>query len=226
MPSAKPGPEDMRCLDVIQRLEVVTRALLQHALSGKDPNNILGRLKGRVDSVPAVLPSRICYYTPAPAVSLGPQALRERLMTAWFVLTSKKHHRAKLKKPELQALFGPQAPSGTHVLEASPGSQPRVLQVYAPQTADVARGIMRHYDKAASLPRVQQAIMSRRFGFAILLPWTSDQKKPLVQALHGNPPTKALEPVSDLAAESFFRVERAATPETLQIASASLQNRP
>lgn len=223
MRSSRPELDDGRVLDAIDRFDVVTRSLLQHALSGRDPANILARLKGRIESIQGALPSKISYYTPVPLVPFGPQALRERLMTSWFALATRNYHRSRLKRSELQALFGPQAPKGAHVLEARPGSKPRVLQVYAPQTADVARGIVRHFDKAASLPRVQRAITARRFGFAILLPWLSDQERPLGQALHGKPPTRALEPIATLAAEAFFRVECVATPETLQLATAALR---
>lgn len=220
---AQSAARDGQVLDSIKRLGLGIRELLEHAL-GVDPNNIIQRLVQR-KAIQAVqgLPQNRSYYIEASEKPLGAQALHQRLAVAWHVLMNPGPPCVALTPTELTELFGLQTPSGTHVFEA--GTKPRVWQTYAPETIEVAHGIVRHVERARAFPKVEKAISDGDYGFLVLLPWTSKLVEPLRQALsapdlvgveaHFIPQAKKLRAVAETAQ---FQVERVATPETLTLA--------
>lgn len=215
---------DAQVLDSINRLGLGIRELLRVALGGVDPNNILQRLLARrvVRSVSG-LPQNRSYYVPSTEKPLGAQALQQRLAVAWHVLMNQGAPCVALTSPELIELFGLQAPTGTHVLEA--GAKPRVLQVYAPETVEVAPGILRHVERAKSFPKVQKAIDDGDYGFLVLVPWTSGLETK-IQAAFSAPDLTGVDASFIAQAKKFraiapqaaFQVARVATPETLTLA--------
>lgn len=220
---AAPG-RDEQVLDSVRRLGIGVRELLRHALGGVDPNNILQRLlrKGLVRSFQG-LPQNRAYYLPGAEGALGPQALQQRLALAWHVLMNAGPPCIALHQQELQELFGLQAPTGAHVLEAT--ERPRVLHVYAPDTIEIAPAIVRHVERARSLPKVENAMNTGAYGFLILVPWSSALEADLTAAIASRdlagvqarfmPQAKRLKP---LLASVPFTVARVATPETLTLA--------
>lgn len=215
---------DAQVLDAIRRLGIGVRELIAHALGGIDPNNIIQRLvtKRAIQAVPG-LPQNRSYYLPQGEKPLGAQALQQRLALCWHVLMNPGPPCLALMPEELTELFGLQAPSGVHVLQAD--TKPRVLHVYAPETIEVAAGIVRHVEKARSLPKVDNAIQEGDYGFLVLVPWTSNLEPKLKAALASEdlagveatfiPQARKLKTVSRGV---HFEVARAPTPETLGLA--------
>lgn len=215
---------DALVLDSIERLGLGIRELLKNAL-GVDPNNILQRLLARkaIRSVQG-LPQNRAYYVAASEKPFGAQALQQRLAITWHVLMNKGAPRIALKPAEVTELLGLQAPSGMHVLEAGP--KPRVLQVYAPETVEVAGGIQRHVEKATSFPKVAKAIEAGGYGFLVLVPWTSGLEAALRAALVVGGDLTGIDAgfiaqarrLATFASQAHFAIERVATPETLALA--------
>lgn len=226
VPSSQGSPDrDALVLDAIERLGLGVRELLRTALGGTDPNNILSRLMGRglVRSVPQGLPQNRAYYIPASEKPLGPQALQQRLALAWYTFMCSGPACFVLKGAEMTELFGLQAPSGAHLLEL--GRQPRVLHVYAPETVEVAAGIVRQVERAMSFPKVEKAIEEGTYAFLVLVPWLSGMERGLQAALTAAdlagvesrfvPQVRRLKSV---AGKARFVVERVPGPETLTLA--------
>jgi hypothetical protein len=225
---APSGPDrDALVLDSIERLGIGVRELLRSALGGTDPNNILARLmgKGLVRSVPQGLPQNRSYYVPASDKPLGPQALQQRLAVAWYSLMCQGPACFVLKSTEMTELFGLQAPSGTHVFEF--GKRPRVLHVYAPETVEVAAGIVRQVERAVSFPRVEKAVEEGSYAFLVLVPWLSGLERALRDALDlrvgdlagvESRFTTQVKRLRSVANKANFVVERVPAPETLTLA--------
>ena len=214
---------------MIDRLGMVVRSLLKAALGGIDPNNILQRLMagGRIRAVEG-LPQNRSYYVLAKERALGPQALSQRLAVAWHVCVNPGHRIVALKPEELTSLFGKQFPHGAHVLDAGP--TPRVLNVYVPDTVEVAPGILRHLDRARAFPRVAQAMANGDYGFLVLVPWRSGLEQDLTTALaapdlHGISPafTGQARRLVGLSSQCHFEVHCAPSPDTLQLALQDLK---
>ena len=179
--SSKPSSaKDSQVLDLIERVGLGLRECLEAALGDVDPNNILQRLMDRrlVKSVQG-LPQNRAYYILGREKPLGPLALQQHIALMWHVCMNPGPPCVVLKREELTELFGLQAPAGAHVLEG--GSIPRVLHVYAPDTLEVAQGIVRHVERAKSFPKVQKAIDEGSYGFLVLTPWTSGLESKLKQ---------------------------------------------
>lgn len=221
---SKPVDRDALVLDSIERLGLGIRELLKSAL-GVDPNNVLQRLLARkaIRSVQG-LPQNRAYYVESSEKPFGAQALQQRLAITWHVLMNRCAPRIALKPAEVTELFGLQAPSGIHVLEAGP--KPRVLQVYAPETVEVAGGIQRHVEKATSFPNVAKAIEAGDYGFLVLVPWSSGLESALSAALVGGADLTGIDAgfiaqarrLAAIASQAHFAVARVATPETLTLA--------
>lgn len=211
-------------LDVIERVGIGVRELLRHALGGTDPNNILARLTGKdlVRTVPQGLPQNRSYYIPASDKALGPQALQQRLALAWYTLMCPGPACFVLSGAETTELFGLQAPSGVHLFEFG---QPRVLHVYAPETAEVGVGVVRQVERAMSFPKVQKAIEEGSYAFLVLVPWLSGLERGFQQAL-SSPDLAGVEArfmadakkIRSVAGKARFVVARVPAPETLSLA--------
>ena len=206
-------------LDAIERVGLGVRELLRHALGGVDPNNIVHRLvaKNRITSIQGALPQNRAYYLPRGEKPLGSVALSHRLALACFVQLPSRSTRIPLKRAELRSIFGDQTPPGAHVLQTGPADRPRVMLVYTPDTELIAEGILRVADRASAFPKVAEAMKSKDYGIAVLVPWNSGLAPKLRRAAAGAsvPGLGALHRTQPLATKVHLVVDRVASPQTL-----------
>ncbi len=221
----KSSSKDLLVLDAIQRTGLGVRELLRQALGGTDPNNVLNRLmvKREIQSIKGVFPHNRAYYLARGEKPLGGVSLAKRLAVSWFtqVPSASKAQRIVLRREELKRVFGDQSPPGTHVLQSGPGDRPRILLSYVPDTELVADGILRVIQRAKTFPKIAEAIHSKDYGFAILVPWNSGLAPKVRRAIAGNA-VAGLKPLlgsEPLSATVHICVERVATPLTLSQAS-------
>lgn len=219
MSKRKLSEEDQLVLATVNLHGIGIRKLLEHALKGKDPNNILARLlhRGLLQAVRGALPRNRAYYLPSNARPLGAQALEQRLAIAWHCLVAPPGvTRFLMSSAVLKELFGLQAPRGPHTAERK-GHRWCVRRLYIPLGEDIVTGASRHLRKAHTYPQLTEAIEQELYGFSVLTDWGYSRSADLSRALSGGR-VAGMKQIIDMPTASF-RVERSPRTSSLSLAT-------